>query len=62
MLLDGQWTGAFEKGVPKTWRDKLHTDEHVARTRKPPGMPKLRFMDGTKWGVDPLREPRAMAA
>jgi hypothetical protein len=34
------------------WKDELaHVDQH--NPRRKPSMPKLRFMDGTKWGVVP---------
>ena len=56
MLIDGMgggWlAGQFRPGVPRTTRQLLHQDEgQQAPLRQKPGMPKLRFMNGTKWGV-----------
>jgi hypothetical protein len=38
------------------WKHELDCDQADPRVR--PTLPKLRFMDGTKWGVDPEGGPQ----
>ena len=51
-MMKADWEAERPKRRRSGWKDDLaHTDQHVPA--RAPTMPKLRFMDGTKWGYEP---------